>query len=87
MRSAPVLDHWRHSFDDSALGSYQTFRAILEAMEHPGRLVTIRENPHAPDVLNSASAATCLMLLDHETTVWTDVHWRSPAISWLQLCC
>ena len=87
MNSEPALNHWRYGFDGPAVGSHQTFRAILAAMENPGQLVTIRENPHAPDVFNTASAATCLMLLDFETTVWTDIDWRSPAIGWLQLCC
>jgi len=87
MNDAPALKYWRHGFDDSALGSPQTFRAIFAAMEHPGQLVTIRENPQAPDVLNSASAAICLTLLDDETPVWTDVDRKSPAISWLQFGC
>jgi alpha-D-ribose 1-methylphosphonate 5-triphosphate synthase subunit PhnH len=87
MTSAPALRHWKHGFDDPALGSQQTFRAILDAMGHPGQLITIRENPCAPDVFNSASAAACLTLLDYETPVWTDIDWRSPAISWLQFVC
>ena len=52
MNDAPALKYWRHGFDDPTLGSPQTFREIFAAMEHPGRLVTIGENPNAPDVLN-----------------------------------
>jgi alpha-D-ribose 1-methylphosphonate 5-triphosphate synthase subunit PhnH len=87
MNSAPAVNHWRLGFDDPALGSQQTFRAILAAMEQPGRLVTVPENPYAPDVLNSASAAACLTLLDYETPVWTDIDEGSPAIGWLQFGC
>jgi alpha-D-ribose 1-methylphosphonate 5-triphosphate synthase subunit PhnH len=87
MTSEPALNHWRHGFDDPALGSQQTFRAILDAMEHPGQLITIRENPRAPNVFNSASAAACLTLLNEGIPAWTDVDWRSPAISWLQFGC
>ena len=87
MNGAPALKLWRNRFDDPTLGSQQTFRAIFAAMEHPGQLVTIRENPQAPDVLNSASAAICLTLLACETPVWTDVARESPAISWLQFGC
>ena len=87
MNSASALKHWVYGFDDPSFGSQQTFRAIFAAMEHPGQLVTIFENPHAPDVLNPASAATCLTLLDCETPVWTDIDLRSPAISWLQFGC
>jgi alpha-D-ribose 1-methylphosphonate 5-triphosphate synthase subunit PhnH len=87
MNDAPALKYRRYGFDDPAIGSPQTFRAIFAAMEHPGRLVTIGENPNAPDVLNLASAATCLTLLARETPVWIDVERGSPAISWLQFCC
>jgi alpha-D-ribose 1-methylphosphonate 5-triphosphate synthase subunit PhnH len=87
MNHSPVLHQWRHGSGDPAVGSHQAFRAILDAMEHPGRLVTIREFPYAPAILNSASAATCLTLLDDEMTVWTDIDWRDPAIGWLQSGC
>ena len=87
MNSATAFNHWRHEFDEHALGSQQTFRSILDAMANPGQLITIRETPHAPEVFNSASAATCLTLLNNETPVWTDVDWQSPAISWLQFGC
>ena len=81
MDSVHILKHWGYGFDDPALNSGQTFRAIVAAMEHPGRLATVRENPHAPDVFHSASAAACLMLLEYETPVWTDIELRSPAIN------
>lgn len=87
MDSVPIPKHWGYGFDDPALNSRQTFRAIVAAMEHPGRLATVRENPYAPDVFHSASAATCLMLLEYETPVWTDIELRSPAINWLQIAC
>ena len=87
MNSAPAPKTLGCGFDDAALGSQQTFRAIFAAMEHPGQLVTIREDPDVPDVFNSASAATCLTLLDYKTPVWTDVDWKNPAINWLQFDC
>ena len=87
MNHLRALIQWRHESDDPAGGSHQAFRAIRDAMEHPGQLVTIREYPYAPAVFNSASAATCLTLLDYETSVWTDVDWRNPAIGWLQTGC
>ena len=87
MNGSPALKHWGYGFDDLALGSHQTFRAIFAVMEHPGQIVTIHEYPDVPDVYNSASAATCLTLLEYETPVWTDVDRKSPAISWLQVEC
>jgi alpha-D-ribose 1-methylphosphonate 5-triphosphate synthase subunit PhnH len=87
MNGAPAHQIWRHESGDPAFGSQQTFRAVITAMEHPGQLITIRQDPYAPAIFNSASAAICLMLLDCETPVWTDIDWPSPAISWLQFGC
>jgi alpha-D-ribose 1-methylphosphonate 5-triphosphate synthase subunit PhnH len=87
MYLAQTLAHWRYGFDGPALGSQQTFQAIMTAMEHPGQLVTIHQNPDAPDIFNWASAATCLTLLDRETPVWIDIDQHSAAVSWLQHCC
>jgi alpha-D-ribose 1-methylphosphonate 5-triphosphate synthase subunit PhnH len=87
MNIAPAPKLRGYGFNDPDLGSHQTFRAIFTAMDHPGQIVTICENPNGPDVLNSASAATCLTLLDYETPVWTDVDWKNPAINWLQFDC
>jgi len=74
-------------FDDPAIGSQQTFRAILKAMAHPGQVVQIPNNLSFPEALNSTSAATCLTLLDYETPLWTDLDWDNAAIGWLQFHC
>lgn len=87
MNAVPAHLHWNHGFENPALESQQTFRAVFKAMEHPGQLITIRQNPIAPHELNPATAAACLTLLDHETSVWTDIDWKSPAISWLLFGC
>jgi len=87
MNHVQTLAHWPHDFDEPIPGSQDTFRAIFAAMEHPGQLVTIHQNPDAPDIFNWASAATCLTLLDRETPVWIDIDQQSSAVSWLQYCC
>ncbi|CAB1066046.1 hypothetical protein D1BOALGB6SA_10845 [Olavius sp. associated proteobacterium Delta 1] len=87
MNRAPIHNYWQHEFNDPAPGSQQTFRAVFTAMDHPGQLFSIRQDPYAPAIFNSASAAICLTLLDFETPVWTDIDWQSPAISWLQFGC
>jgi alpha-D-ribose 1-methylphosphonate 5-triphosphate synthase subunit PhnH len=56
-------------------------------MEHPGRLATVRENPCAPEVLHSASAAACLTFLEYKEPLWTDIELSNPAMSWLQIAC
>ncbi len=87
MNSAPTIRHWGYEYEYPGRPSQRTFRAIFAAMEHPGQIVTINEYPDAPDVFNSASAATCLTLIDFEGPAWIDVDWRNPAIDWLQFDC
>ena len=87
MNSASAIDRRQSGYDDAVSGPHLAFRSILDAMEHPGRLVTVPEYPHAPAVFNSAAAATCRTLLDGDTPVWTDIDWPNPAISWLQFAC
>jgi len=87
MSCAPENTYWWHEFDDYIPGSQGTFRAIFAAMERPGQLVTIHQNPDAPDIFNWASAATCLTLLERETPVWIDIDQQNSAVSWLQYRC
>ncbi len=48
-----------------------TFRALLDAMAHPGHGYAVAAvSPPAP--LNQAAAAVLLTLVDHETAVWID---------------
>ncbi|MGD9025207.1 MAG: phosphonate C-P lyase system protein PhnH, partial [Desulfobacterales bacterium] len=74
-------------FENPVLGPQQTFRAIIEAMAHPGQLVKIKSKLYHPEMLNLASAAACLTLLDDETPLWTDLSWNSEAINWFQIHC
>jgi alpha-D-ribose 1-methylphosphonate 5-triphosphate synthase subunit PhnH len=74
-------------FENPVSGPQQTFRAIIEAMAHPGQLVKIKSKLHHPEMLNLASAAACLTLLDDETPLWTDLSWNSEAINWFQIHC
>lgn len=76
------------AFENPELGSEQTFRAILKAMVQPGQLVRIKSRlNYIPGLLNAASAAVCLTLLNAETPLWTDLSWDSSAISWFQFHC
>ncbi|HVY16839.1 MAG TPA: phosphonate C-P lyase system protein PhnH [Rhodopila sp.] len=57
--AAPVID------------AQVTFRALLDAMAHPGAAHAVAPlSPPAP--LNQAAAAALLTLVDHETRVWID---------------
>jgi alpha-D-ribose 1-methylphosphonate 5-triphosphate synthase subunit PhnH len=74
-------------FDDPELGSQQTFRAIVKALDNPGHLVQIRSKLSAPGDLNPASAAIFLTLSHDKTTFWADLNWTFPLIEWFQYQC
>ena len=58
-------------FADPIADSQATFRALLDAMAHPGQ-VTPCAVLDAPSPLHSATAAAVLTLADHETPLWID---------------
>jgi alpha-D-ribose 1-methylphosphonate 5-triphosphate synthase subunit PhnH len=74
-------------FANPVIGPQQTFRTIVEAMAHPGQLIKIKSKLETPVMLNLASAAACLTLLDDETPLWTDLSWNSEAVNWFQIHC
>jgi alpha-D-ribose 1-methylphosphonate 5-triphosphate synthase subunit PhnH len=74
-------------FADPVLGSQRTFRAVLDAMAQPGRVV-IAEAPPAPPPLHPATAAVCLTLLDFDTPLWLDPVTMTPDVAaYLRLHC
>lgn len=85
---APIdLNRLTPGFSDPVQGSRQTFRAILDAMAHPGRIVTTDNVLTPPRPLNPASAAVSLTLLDFETTLWTDLKPNTKGNGWLRFHC
>lgn len=65
----------------------RTFRTILEAIAHPGRILKIDEPLQPPDSLSIGSAAVCLTLLDFETRLWTDSGIAQTTLDWLRFHC
>jgi len=63
------------------LDAQASFRAVLEAMSRPGRIITITAAAPAPAPLNAAAAAVLLTLADAETPVWSDA--GSTVAEWL----
>ena len=87
MVSSIDLNRLTPGFSDPVQDSRRTFRAILDAMSHPGRIVTMDNLFSPPASLNLASAAVCLTLLDFETTLWTDLKPKASGIGWLRFHC
>jgi len=76
-------------FDDPVQGSQRVFRSVLDAMSHPGKIITIDDLDDAPAPLSKATAAICLSLVDFETPLWADSEIASngEAMNYLRFHC
>lgn len=57
---------------DPVFDSQRIFRAVLEAMARPGRILDVAGIFEAPPPLDPAATAVCLALLDFDTPLWLD---------------
>lgn len=57
-------------FSHLSLGSQTVFRAALDALSHPGRLVDVVHDAHVPPCGHAASAALLLALMDSGNCLW-----------------
>ena len=72
-------------FSNEAFGSQAVFRAVLQALSHPGRTVAVEHDAQAPAVGHSASAAVLLALLASDCTLWLSPKLAaSDAGAWLR---
>jgi alpha-D-ribose 1-methylphosphonate 5-triphosphate synthase subunit PhnH len=66
-------------FDDPVPAAQVTFRAALEALSHPGRMVEIEAESGVPRGLSPAMTALLLALADVDTPVWLPPAWQADA--------
>jgi alpha-D-ribose 1-methylphosphonate 5-triphosphate synthase subunit PhnH len=72
-------------FADPVPDAQRCFRAVLDAMAHPGR-ITRATGVTAPSPLGTAAAAVVLTLVDHETPLWLDPE-AAAARQWIEFHC
>lgn len=83
--SAPTLASLGAGFSNEAFGSQAVFRAVLQALSHPGRSVAIEHDAQTPAMGHAASAAVLLALLDSDCTLWLSPRLAaSDAGAWLR---
>lgn len=89
MNGEIALDQPLTGFESPVHDSQRVFRGVLEAMSHPGKIVTLPDLPDAPQPLNRATAAICLSLVDFETPLWADspIAASSQAMNHLRFHC
>lgn len=86
--TADAAENLWPGFNEPTIDAQRVFRLILEAMTHPGRILTVPlQIAPAPDELHPATAAISLTLLDNDTPVWTDLPALSPVLAWLRFHC
>ncbi|AMM23981.1 phosphonate C-P lyase system protein PhnH [Variovorax sp. PAMC 28711] len=68
--SAARLSTLGAGFSDASMGSQAVFRAALQALSHPGRIVDLPHDAQVPSHGHAASAALLLALLDPDCRLW-----------------
>ena len=83
--STPTLASLGAGFSNEAFGSQSVFRAVLQALSHPGRRVAVVHDAQTPAAGHAASAAALLALLDSDCTLWLSPRLEaSEAGAWLR---
>lgn len=83
--NTPTLASLGAGFSKEAFGSQAVFRAVLQALSHPGRRVAVAHDAQTPTSGHAASAAALLALLDSDCTLWLSPRLAaSDAAAWLR---
>jgi alpha-D-ribose 1-methylphosphonate 5-triphosphate synthase subunit PhnH len=74
-------------FADPARDGARAFRAMLDAMARPGRLVTPPAPASVPPGLSAAAASVVLTLVDADARLWVAPRLRPALEGWLRFWC
>lgn len=66
---------------DPVFDAQRVFRAVLDALAHPGRIVAVGDGLQPPPPLGAAAAAILLTLADADTNVWLDDAAGTPELA------
>jgi alpha-D-ribose 1-methylphosphonate 5-triphosphate synthase subunit PhnH len=79
------LQQVRPGFHDVAIGSQAVFRVALEALSHPGRVLTVPAVSASPSQGHAAAAMLLQALADSDCSVWLSAALaKSDAAAWLR---
>jgi alpha-D-ribose 1-methylphosphonate 5-triphosphate synthase subunit PhnH len=81
------VDQLSRGFADPARDAQKTYRAILRAMAHPGRIETLDVFLDPLDGINGATGAVALTLLDQDSPVWISASLHGATARWLSFHC
>lgn len=84
MRAATQV--FEGGFGDAVLNSQEVFRALMDAMANPGRVIPVGDLTIAPAPLSPVAASIAATLFDHDSAVWCDkpIAGSEAAIGWLK---
>lgn len=75
----------RPAFANPSIDAAHAFRAILEALSEPGKIVPMAAELVAPEPLQATAGAAILTLVDNETALFLDPALSTPdVLAWLR---
>ncbi|MBS9719541.1 phosphonate C-P lyase system protein PhnH [Tianweitania sp. BSSL-BM11] len=70
-------------FSDPVFGSQTVFRAVMDAMANPGRVIDLGQLTQAPAPLEPAAGAVLAALADYDTPLCFEAQNNADAAAWL----